>query len=244
MRQLTLDDFVVHGLVDHQPTTVITERSVLQAFAEYEDTSQNVYVSRRRRDPLDDVPLCDCEPRADWRLTCGSSCINRATQTECQRGHCASGEICGNQRFQRGTHCELALELMDGKGVSLVADTPITAGELVAQYVGEVLSKRDYQERELTTQRYAKHTYGMAVSADEVIDARHVGGLARFANHSCSPNCIIEKWQVGGETCCGIVAKQDILQGEEITFNYGKAFVRTMRQVECLCASANCTGFM
>jgi len=58
-----------------------------------------------------------------------------------------------------------------------------------------------------------------------VIDARYIGGMARFANHSCSPNCTIERWEVAGETCCGIFAKRTICAGEEITIRYGKGFV-------------------
>jgi SET domain-containing protein len=112
--------------------------------------------------------------------------------------------------------------------------------------------------------RSAQHTYGMAVTNREVIDARCVGGVARFANHSCSPNCTVERWEVGGETCCGLFAKQDISQGEEITISFGNQFVRpevsllllidqrTYRLIglclqqrkQCLCAATNCTGFM
>lgn len=60
----------------------------------------------------------------------------------------------------------------------------------------------------------------MAVSATEVIDARYVGGIARFANHSCNPNCNVERWEVAGETCCGLFANRAIRPGEEITFSY------------------------
>lgn len=63
--------------------------------------------------------------------------------------------------------------------------------------------------------------YGMRIENNEVIDAREVGGLARFANHSCSPNCKVERWQVNGEICCGIFAKEQISAGEEITIDYG-----------------------
>lgn len=66
--------------------------------------------------------------------------------------------------------------------------------------------------------------YGMAVGANEVIDARYVGGMARFANHSCSPNCTVEQWEVAGESCCGLIANRTIIEGEEITISYGGEF--------------------
>jgi len=47
-----------------------------------------------------------------------------------------------------------------------------------------------------------------------------MGGLARFINHSCSPNCGVEKWEVNGEERCAIFALRDIAPGEELSFDY------------------------
>ncbi|KAG3051387.1 hypothetical protein PC121_g17892 [Phytophthora cactorum] len=71
------------------------------------------------------------EESFDWRLTFGTDCDNRATQTECVQGHCATQTNCGNQRIQRGDHAELLLRLVAGKEVSLVADVPISKDEFV-----------------------------------------------------------------------------------------------------------------
>ncbi|KAE9308864.1 hypothetical protein PF008_g20857 [Phytophthora fragariae] len=243
MRQLKLDAFLVHGNDIRQ---VPVHRENNPAFAEYEEASQNVYVSRARKDPLDDIPYCRCEARADWRLTCGADCDNRATQTECVQGYCASRTKCGNQRIQDGVHADLILVKNTGKGVSLVADAPINEDDLVIQYVGEVLSRNTYPEREqrVMVELNSRHTYGMEVTSREVIDARRIGGLARFANRSCCPNCTIERWEVAGETCCGIFAKQAISRGDEITINYGNEFVQPDRRKRCLCAADSCKGFM
>ncbi|ETN24912.1 hypothetical protein PPTG_01078 [Phytophthora nicotianae INRA-310] len=54
----------------------------------------------------------------------------------------------------------------------------------------------------------------------------------------------MERWEVAGETCCGIFAARTIGVGEEITIKYGNEFVRSKKQKACLCASPNCTGFM
>ncbi|KAG2811851.1 hypothetical protein PC116_g19645 [Phytophthora cactorum] len=35
----------------------------------------------------------------------------------------------------------------------------------------------------------------MPVPNREVIDTRRLGELVRFANHSCSPNCVMERWE-------------------------------------------------
>ena len=31
-----------------------------------------------------------------------------------------------------------------------------------------------------------------------MLDAKHMGSVARFANHSCEPNCELQKWSVLG----------------------------------------------
>lgn len=41
-----------------------------------------------------------------------------------------------------------------------------------------------------------------------------MGSEARFANHSCSPNCLLQKWSVLGETRVVLVAAKDISCGE------------------------------
>ena len=60
----------------------------------------------------------------------------------------------------------------------------------------------------------------MVLSGGEVIDATRMGGWARFINHSCDPNCRVEKWDVNGEERCAIFALRDIVAGEELTFDY------------------------
>jgi hypothetical protein len=52
------------------------------------------------------------------------------------------------------------------------------------------------------------------------IDATKKGGIGRFANHSCNPNSEVQKWVVGRRLRMGIFTKQDVVKGEEITFNY------------------------
>lgn len=52
------------------------------------------------------------------------------------------------------------------------------------------------------------------------IDATKSGGIGRFANHSCRPNCYVAKWTVGEHVRMGIFAKRNIQKHEELTFNY------------------------
>ncbi len=54
----------------------------------------------------------------------------------------------------------------------------------------------------------------------EIIDATVKGGMARFINHSCEPNCATEKWVVAGELRVGIFAKELIPAGTELCYHY------------------------
>jgi hypothetical protein len=77
-----------------------------------------------------------------------------------------------------------------------------------------------------------------------VIDACSKGNLGRFINHSCEPNCRTEKWTVDGEVCIGLFANRDLIEGEEITFNYNYERVGGAVAKKCECGSANCRGFI
>ncbi|CAN0419113.1 unnamed protein product, partial [Scytosiphon promiscuus] len=56
--------------------------------------------------------------------------------------------------------------------------------------------------------------YFASLDGNLVLDGGPMGSEARFANHSCSPNCLLQKWSVLGETRVVLVAAQDISHGE------------------------------
>ena len=49
-----------------------------------------------------------------------------------------------------------------------------------------------------------------------VIDATLCGGLARYINHSCNPNCVAENVQIDRENKIIIFANRKIFKGEEV----------------------------
>jgi SET domain-containing protein len=75
------------------------------------------------------------------------------------------------------------------------------------------------------------------------VDAQKKGNWARFMNHSCNPNCILQKWVVGNRFRMGIFAKRDIEPGQELTFDY--KFERYGDKAQpCFCGESVCTGFI
>lgn len=51
---------------------------------------------------------------------------------------------------------------------------------------------------------------------NRVVDATLFGGLARYVNHSCNPNCVAEVVQIDRENKILIIANRRIQRGEEV----------------------------
>lgn len=59
--------------------------------------------------------------------------------------------------------------------------------------------------------------YMFRLDEERVIDATISGGLARYINHSCNPNCVAEIVEVDRDLRIIIFAKRRILRGEEVS---------------------------
>ncbi|OWY94278.1 DNA binding protein [Phytophthora megakarya] len=138
---------------------------------------------------------------------------------ECAIESCPCGNRCCNRQLQLGATLEIAVVDCGRKGVGVITLEDITEGCLVGEYVGEVMGREDAQLRS-QLYRNGRHFYMMQNSADGVIDATQIGGRMRFVNHSCDPNCQVEKWCVRGQERCGVFAIRDVAAGDEITINY------------------------
>ena len=59
--------------------------------------------------------------------------------------------------------------------------------------------------------------YMFRLDDNRVIDATLSGGLARYVNHSCDPNCVAECVQIDRENKILIIANRRIQRGEEVS---------------------------
>lgn len=125
----------------------------------------------------------------------------------------------------------------------LVAAEPIDAEEFVIEYVGEVIRNRVTDIRE---KRYEAigigSSYMFRVDDEHTLDATRRGGLARFINHSCDPNCYTKIITVEGQKKVVIYSKQRIVPGEELTYDY--KFSLEEVKIPCFCGAAKCRGSM
>lgn len=105
----------------------------------------------------------------------------------------------------------------------------------------------------------------MMFDQNMIIDATR-GSIARFVNHSCEPNCRMEKWTVAGKPRMALFAGDEgIVTGEELTYDYNFEYVPRpdrdqdrLEQVltdfpspfsskniqECRCGSLHCRGVL
>jgi len=58
--------------------------------------------------------------------------------------------------------------------------------------------------------------YMFRLDEERVVDATLCGGLARYINHSCNPNCVAEIVEVERDLRIIIFAKRRISRGEEV----------------------------
>ncbi|KAL5121878.1 histone methyltransferase set1 [Pleosporales sp. CAS-2024a] len=128
----------------------------------------------------------------------------------------------------------------------LYAQENIVANDMIIEYVGEKVRQRVADLREVRyDQQGVGSSYLFRIDEDTVIDATKMGGIARFINHSCTPNCTAKIIRVDNTKRIVIYALRDIGQDEELTYDY--KFEREMDatdRIPCLCGSVGCKGFL
>ena len=71
-----------------------------------------------------------------------------------------------------------------------------------------------------TRHRGAGHDDYQFRLSNSVVDATVAGGMARYINHSCAPNCVTRQCAVDGTLHIGIFAARRVTAGEELCYDY------------------------
>jgi uncharacterized protein len=110
-------------------------------------------------------------------------------------------------------------------GLGLFALRPYKKGERIIEYVGRTLSKaEEYSSRS---------KYLFEVNSRKTIDGTARENIARYINHSCTPNCEpeIERGRIF------IDAIKNIKKGDEFSYDYGEEYFNEhIRPYGCRCA--------
>lgn len=84
----------------------------------------------------------------------------------------------------------------------------------------------------------------MLFDQNMIIDATR-GSIARFVNHSCDPNCRMEKWTVNGKPRMALFAgDRGIMTGEELSYDYNFDPYSQKNVQVCRCGAEKCRGVL
>lgn len=90
----------------------------------------------------------------------------------------------------------------------------IQTSEMIIEYVGEKIRQEVADLREIKYEEMGVgSSYLFRIDEGTVVDATKKGGIARFINHSCAPNCTAKIIRVGGTKRIVIYALRDIEKG-------------------------------
>ena len=128
-----------------------------------------------------------------------------------------------------------------GKGVFAVTDIP--KGEVIIEYVGEIITWEEALRRHPHDPSDPNHTFYFHIDENHVIDALYGGNASRWINHSCNPNC--EPEEIDGRIF--IQSKRAIKAGDELNYDYGLVIDSPLTDelkadYPCWCGSKKCRG--
>lgn len=102
-------------------------------------------------------------------------------------------------------------------GLGLFAGEDIKKGEVIIEYIGEILNKEEADKR-------ARSQYLFEVSRNKTIDGTPRWNIARYCNHACEEAANAESEIKRGRVF--IQAIKNIKEGDEIVYDYGEEFVK------------------
>ncbi len=75
-----------------------------------------------------------------------------------------------------------------------IYNSTLILGQFILEYLGEVVSEQEFKRRMTENYSQDRHHYCLNLDSGAMIDGYRIGNIGRFVNHSCKPNCEIQKW--------------------------------------------------
>lgn len=237
---------------------------------EWKKVNKNVFVGDAaqawRKSKYEETSLCLCTPETG----CDQNCMNRYMYYECDSRNCGlTEEQCGNrnfellkQRVKRGGKYNVGVEVIKtgDRGYGVRSNRTFEPNQIIVEYTGEIITQEEcehrmrsmYKNNEVRRRLCSRRTrltstqsyYLMLFDQNMIIDATR-GSIARFVNHSCDPNCRMEKWTVNGKPRMALFAgNRGIMTGDELTYDYNFDPYSQKNVQACRCGADNCRGFL
>ncbi|KAK0725714.1 hypothetical protein B0H67DRAFT_642099 [Lasiosphaeris hirsuta] len=193
---------------------------------------------------------CVCKPDDG----CAEDCQNRIMLYECDETNCNVGKThCQNRAFQnlqartkKGGRYRVGVEVYktSDRGYGVRSNRCFEPNQIIMEYTGEIITEEECERRMNEVYKNNECYYLMSFDQNMIIDAT-TGSIARFVNHSCSPNCRMIKWIVSGQPRMALFAgDRPIMTGEELTYDYNFDPFSAKNVQKCLCGSPNCRGVL
>ncbi|KAF1981221.1 SET domain-containing protein [Aulographum hederae CBS 113979] len=147
---------------------------------------------------------------------------------ECNQ-RCPCGPICKSRVVQKGRQVELEIFKTVERGWGLRCNKIIRKGQFIDTYRGEIITNEEAEKREESSGASKEsYLYNLdkfpEIEDPYVIDGEFMGGVTRFINHSCDPNCRQYTVSYNKNDAriydLAFFAVRDIAAKEELTFDY------------------------
>ena len=149
---------------------------------------------------------------------------------------------CNNRVVQHGITARIQIYKTYGMGWGAKAMVDIPKGGFVCEYVGEIISDAEAEQRENDS-----YLFDLENREGETfcLDANKFGNVARFINHSCSPNLVPVKVFTNHQDLrfphIALFASKPIKKGDVLGFDYGEKFwVIKHKFFTCWCGGDKC----
>ncbi|XP_070974437.1 histone-lysine N-methyltransferase 2C-like [Oncorhynchus clarkii lewisi] len=126
------------------------------------------------------------------------------------------------------------------QGLGLYAARDIEKNTMVIEYNGTVLRNEVAIKKQRTYKSQNRGVFMFRIDSERVVDASQTGGLARYINHSCAPNCVAEVVTFERGYKIIVTSNRRIEKGEELCFDYQFDCVDGQHKIACHCGTADC----
>ncbi|XP_072219663.1 histone-lysine N-methyltransferase 2C isoform X2 [Leuresthes tenuis] len=126
------------------------------------------------------------------------------------------------------------------QGLGLFAARDIEKQTMVIEYNGTVLRNEVAIRKEKMYRSQNRAVFMFRIDSEHVVDATRTGGLARYINHSCAPNCVAEvvTFERGYKIIISCIRRVE--KGEELCFDYQFDSVEGRHKIACHCGAPEC----
>jgi histone-lysine N-methyltransferase SUV39H len=199
--------------------------------------------------------------------TMQSACLGSETRYalyECNT-KCNCGPNCKTKVTQRGRKYGLEIFKTKDRGWGLRSTSDLRKGDFVDMYFGKVITYREAESRDNNDYLFDLDKFEVPKEIMLVVDGTNMGGVTRFMNHSCEPNCGIYSISYNKNDVLrynlAFFAQEPISKGEELTFDYMGSLAYeydaddfeakisssqkpAKSRMKCNCGTSSCRGYL